>query len=114
MQRRLGRIFLLLFVTAWFGVAAPLHPRGVVTMGGAAQPDHKCCPSKRKCPEKNTPRPAVPCAICHFLATLDIPVAFSVHIAPLGLTDIRRVDAPEAVQVAVVANPTSERGPPIV
>ena len=115
MRSRAFRIFLLALVTVWFGVVVPLHPRGAIKLGGSAcagANSKSCCHNDRPTKSDSKPNPAE-CAICHFLAALDLPPALGMDVPALGLVDELKLAAPIAATMAAHVLPVSERGPPI-
>jgi hypothetical protein len=115
-RTRLFRIWLLALIAVWFGVVVPVHPRGAIQLGG---PSHcaarTCCHPGGPIGHDSKPKPADPagCAICHFLATLDLAPAMGMDVPPLGLVDELIHPLPQAAPVMALADPSSERGPPI-
>lgn len=113
-SRRL-RISLLLFLLLWFGVVIPLHPRGVIRLAGACSEGGRACCRQSKGPDHDR-KPlngSGDCAICYFVATLDLPPAITIDLPKLGLLEI--IDAPAPLSAAVSdANDLIEaRGPPM-
>src|SRR5437868_1238859 len=84
------RIALLVFETLWFGVLVPWHTRGQIALPGDTSSRSTCCdrPSARHDSEpvqKHTPRSRT-CAVCQFIATLDLPPQIVLEAPRLGLT----------------------------
>ena len=89
-RSRALRISLLVLMAIWFGVVVPLHPRGIIKLGGACSESagRACCRSSSDASHDSKPKPADPrCAICYFVATLDLPPAIGMDIPKLGLAD---------------------------
>ena len=113
MLRRALRISLILFVAIWFGVVLPGHRRGLVSLSGAST---TCCsnpaaptgPVDRKVPVK-----AGECAICHFMATLDLPIATDVSLPGLGDTHLSLPVERESFYIRRFISTCLERGPPV-
>jgi hypothetical protein len=82
---------MLTFTALWLGVIVPVHTRGVIRLAGAA-PDaatdaHRCCAAPSKPAQDNSPPCSgdkQSCAICYFIATLDLPPADDLDLAPTG------------------------------
>jgi hypothetical protein len=114
-RSRLFRFSLLLLIAVWFGVVVPLHPRGAIKLGGGecgGAGFKTCCHTDKGGDSK--PKPADPqCAICHFLATLDLPPSMGMDVPPLGLVEQIKPPVPQAAPVIAALSPASERGPPI-
>jgi hypothetical protein len=112
---RAFRIFLLALITVWFGVVVPLHPRGAIRLGGSAcagsSGGGSCCHKNRPTDSPSKPDPSE-CAICHFLAALDLPPAFGLDVPKLGLVDDLKLSTPIAPAKVAYLLPVSERGPP--
>jgi hypothetical protein len=111
---RAFRIFLLALITVWFGVVVPLHPRGAIKLGGSAcagSNGSSCCHKDGPTDSPAKPKPAE-CAICHFLAALDLPPALGLDVPALGLVDELMLSAPIAPTMVAYLLPVSERGPP--
>jgi hypothetical protein len=119
-RTRFFRIWLLALIAVWFGVVVPLHPRGAIQLGGGggASTDcavRTCCHPAAPAGHDSKPKPADPagCAICHFLATLDLPPAIGMDVPPLGLVDELIPPSSQAAPILARVNPSSERGPPV-
>jgi len=116
---RCFRIFLLVTITLWFGVVVPLHPRGAIKLGGscASAPGRTCClPAKGTSPSQDSKsnKPFDPqCAVCHFVATLDLPVAIGLDVPSLGFVSVLPPVAPSDAPVLLFTPTWSERGPPV-
>jgi hypothetical protein len=111
---RAFRIFLLALITVWFGVVVPLHPRGAIRLGSSAcggSSAKGCCHNDRPTDSPSKPKPAE-CAICHFLAALDLPPALSLDVPALGLVDELKLATPIRSTMVAYLLPVSERGPP--
>jgi hypothetical protein len=112
---RFFRFSLLLLITIWFGVVVPLHPRGAIKLGGECGGSgfKSCCHTDKAAGGDSKPKPADPqCAICNFLATLDLPPSIGMDVPPLGLVEQVKPPAPQAAPVIAYLSPASERGPP--
>ena len=83
------RILLLALLAAWFGVLLPVHVRGQIKLPGARPEAKHCCardvPSRQDPGE--TPARSDDCAVCHYLAGLDMPAVFVIDVRPLGRVD---------------------------
>lgn len=114
MRGRAFRVFLLALIAVWFGVVVPLHPRGAIKLGGECGPSAKaCCHADKSSGRDSKPKPAdSQCAICHFLAALDLPSSIGMDVPPLGLIEQVKPPAPQAAPVIAYLSPASERGPP--
>jgi hypothetical protein len=116
-RHRAFRFLLLSLITIWFGVVVPLHPRGAIKLGGGecgGSSFKTCCHADKTGGGDSKPKPAGPqCAICHFLATLDLPADIGMDVPPLGLVEQIEPPAPQAAPVIAYLSPASERGPPI-
>jgi hypothetical protein len=115
---RCFRILLLVTITLWFGVVVPLHPRGVIKLGGscAATSGKSCCaPAKGTTPQDSkSNKPFDPqCAVCHFVATLDLPPAIGLDVPALGFVSVIPPVAPSDAPVLPFTPTWSERGPPV-
>ena len=110
-RNRAFRIFLLAVIAAWFGVVVPLHPRGVIKLGGASA--RSCCHrgSDSKHPDSK-PDPSE-CAVCHFVGTLDLPPAIGLELPPLGLVELLVIPAPQEAPCLEWGVPSVERAPPM-
>jgi hypothetical protein len=106
MDRRITRIFVLGFACLWFGMLVPIHQRGQIQLPGpgfaradGATDTKAHCPGgpNAPCHAKQKARPgSAPgdgpaedaagggCAVCHFIAGLDLPAPIDLGIAPLG------------------------------
>ncbi len=115
MRGRAFRFLLLLLIAVWFGVVVPLHPRGAIKLGGGGcGSDVKaCCHTDKAGDSHSKPKPAdSQCAICNFLATLDLPPSIGMDVPPLGLIEHVTPPAPQSAPVIACLSPASERGPP--
>jgi hypothetical protein len=113
MRHRPFRVALLLFVVAWFGVIVPGHRRGQIALPGWTKtccsiPAAHCDGSRPDSP----PQPAA-CAVCHFLAMLDLPTPVQLDVP--SLTFLRpSAYLPQASLFSAEVRPTcSERAPPV-
>lgn len=118
MRCRSLRIALLVVIAAWFGVVVPLHPRGIVRLAGACEAEGRACcrpvgTSTREDPSKSKHVPVDGCAVCQFVATLDLPPAIGIDVPPLGLIEQLNVPAPLEAPVIAWGDAHPERGPPI-
>ena len=117
MRSRLLRISLIAIMTVWFGVVVPLHPRGIIKLGGsctetAARP---CCQAPKSTSHDSQRKPATSdCAICYFLATLDLPPAIALDIPKLGFVEEATPPARQIAPTIAWVDPDSARGPPDV
>jgi hypothetical protein len=114
------RWLVLLFTGAWFGVLVPMHQRGAIQLPGAPA---SCCahrdvadrachkgPSKSDAPAKNG---SGNCAVCYFVATLDLPASVMLDVPPLGPAEpVERLDLPVPADREHVRT-RCERGPPL-
>jgi hypothetical protein len=112
MQSRWLRVALLSFVTIWFGLIVPGHRRGQIVLPGSSR---ACCakPSTGNTPERQVPLPdRGTCAVCHFMAMLDMPGAVQWDVPPMGLAWMGVVGKPQPVILAELHSASQERGPP--
>lgn len=123
MQSRALRIAALAWVGLWFGLLVPWHTRGAVQLPGknASLPSFTtcCAPSKpADTASKDSPLdkggPASNCAVCHFIATLDIPLPTVFYEPFLGTAAIAATVRPVAPYTPVLTRVPPERGPPAV
>ncbi len=140
MHRPALRWLVLLFTCAWFGVLVPVHNRGQITLGGprAAATATACCPGEAKArpavaachpvkpaaaetPARANAADAPPddapaagdCAVCHFIAALDLPAPVLLDAPPLGAArPPARFGLPEPARLALI-HACRERGPPV-
>ena len=101
----------------WFGVVVPLHPRGIIKLGGSCGDagGRACCQATKASGHDSKQKPADPnCAICYFVATLDLPPAMGMDVPPLGLVAEAILPAMQATPVIAWGDAFLERGPPIV
>ena len=121
MRSRGLRWVVLAFTCAWFGVLLPVHQRGRITLPGACAdasaltaPSHGCCPAPGHTP--GDAPPAAPdsraCAVCYYIATLDLPPALGLEIAPPRPLELREVADPPAFAGARAPLPYDPTGPP--
>lgn len=114
MPRKLFTWWLIAFTFAWFGMLVPAHDRGRIQLPGLpAAGEHSCCATAAHkksdpAPVKNTGN----CAVCYFIATLDLPPAFELGIEPLALAAIENAPQPAAVVPAGPSLTYRSRGPP--
>src|SRR5687768_9574812 len=99
LNRRGYRWLLLAFACAWFGVLVPVHQRGIVQLPGPAR-CHPCCPDQvetaaagGKCPAPDPAKGKDPsnCAICYFIATLDVPPPLTIYVPRLDAVAVDEV-----------------------
>jgi hypothetical protein len=91
------RIALLVIETLWLSVLMPVHTRGQIAAPGAASDRQHaaCCTRHDSSPRSDAPstppaqRPG-PCAVCQFIAALQLP-------APISLEPPRLDEAPLAI-----------------
>ena len=123
MQSRALRIAVLAWVGLWFGLIVPWHTRGAVQLPGnnAAGPAFTtcCAPSKpansnSKDAPLNQGGPASNCAVCHFIATLDVAAPTIFYEPFLGTAAIAATVRPIAPCTPVLTRVPPERGPPAV
>jgi hypothetical protein len=103
-------------IATWFGVMVPLHPRGAIKLGGGGcRADARaCCHPDKAGQSHSRNKPAdSQCAICHFLAALDLPTGIGMDVPPLGGVDQVEPDAPLTAPTVASLSAASERGPPI-
>jgi hypothetical protein len=124
MPRRALHWLVLCFTVLWYGVLVPGHNRGQIVLpggGGAADSRiaHRCCPADGTRPgQRNDPRhhdrerPTGPCAVCFFIAGIDLPPPVTVISARLGLAGVRDLPAPHEPLAARPLLPFHSRGPP--
>ena len=121
MRCRALRIAMLCFVILWFEVLLPAHTRGQIVLAGSEPASRSCCGNlgaTKNCASLPDGRKQQPlrsrgqCAVCHFIATLDLPPSVMLDVP--GMT--RRI---ESAQPSPRAKPTlaprytfPERGPP--
>lgn len=120
MRRPALRWLVLLFTCAWFGVLLPVHNRGAIQLPGSPGPT--CCqrvtsPSKpcHQTPGKDCPpgKPAGNCAVCYFVAGLDLPVPVMLDVPPLGPAEpVARFELPAPAE-REHTRARCERGPPL-
>jgi hypothetical protein len=116
MNGRSLRISLLIFVAVWFGVIVPGHRRGQIALAGW-QPS--CCAVPKAIhgvsPSKDQPTcPPAACAVCHLLATLDLPTAVQLDVPPLGFITLAAHAARPNCFIADQPSLRFDRGPPVV
>jgi hypothetical protein len=117
-RNRAFRIFLLATIAVWFGVVVPLHPRGVIKLGGSCAgvaSGRSCCPPGKTTPQDSQPnKPFDPqCAVCHFIATMDVPPVMGLDVPAPGLVSVLPLPAPSDAPVIRFAVTRFERGPPL-
>lgn len=134
MDRRITRIFALGFACLWFGVLVPIHKRGRIQLpgpgfpradGATAQKAHCSagpnarCHVKQKAPQGAAPGDAPAdgagggCAVCHFIAALDLPAPIDLGIAPLGFLYALPSDVALAAPARHAALPFHGLDPPL-
>jgi len=115
MRSRALRISLLMLLTVWFGVVVPLHPRGIIKLPGACEGGRACCQgSKSSRHDESLPKPtSSDCAICYFVAALDLPPAIGMELPKLGLVEEAIATPQQVTPVIAQVDPISERGPPV-
>ncbi len=94
---RAFRIALLLIETLWFSVLVPGHTRGQIALPGA--------PAKTCCEKPNHAMPVKSCAMCYFIATLDVPPPI-VFVTPPALI---RDDDRSPTLLSAIVNPLPRR-----
>ena len=111
------RWLVLLFTAAWFGVLVPVHQRGAIQLPGGTT---SCCAHKaEKACHSGSQKPDVPakggsgnCAVCYFVAGLDLPAPVMLDVPPLGPAEpTDRVDLPIPAEREHIRT-RCERGPP--
>ncbi|HEV7302136.1 MAG TPA: hypothetical protein VGN72_22555 [Tepidisphaeraceae bacterium] len=123
MRSRGLRIFILLYVSVWFGAIVPGHTRGIVKMpgsggGGGDAPgrvssDAGCCATHAPADDQKQSPVKPACAVCYFAAALMVAPPATFDFAQLGLVGslappvIDRIVCPPAHQ------PYSGRAPPV-
>src|SRR5260370_12650942 len=116
MSHRLFRVVLLLFAAAWFGVVVPGHRRGQILLPGAKSCCAAAMPLRGAAPSGPTREPLpnrAACAICHFMAMLDLPVSIQQDAPVLGFSHISDCIFLDQVPALVSPPPVFPRGPPI-
>ena len=119
------RWLVLLFTIAWFGVLVPVHNRGAIQLPGSAA--HACCkqssdaaaanvPACHKPKSDGKPEPAKSgggnCAVCYFVAGLDLPAPVMLDVPPLGPAEpVAQFDLPTPAEREHTRT-RCERGPP--
>jgi hypothetical protein len=123
MRSRGLRWVVLAFTCLWFGVLLPVHQRGRITLPGAecaaasaltaaAAASHSCCPTPgHKSPDAPAPDSRA-CAVCYYIATLDLPPAMGLEIAPPRPLELRETADPPAIVAARAPRPYDPTGPP--
>jgi hypothetical protein len=106
-------MFLLGVMSVWLGAVVPGHPRGMIPLPGAAVSSGRaaCCATKDNAGHHRTPPRS--CAVCQWMATLDVPPAPRWDLGPLGGVIDEVIEAAPA-RVGLAARyvfPT--RGPPV-
>lgn len=114
MRRKAFTWLLIAFTCAWFGALVPAHDRGRIQLPGpGAAASHACCVGGEHKPGDPAPaKNSGNCAVCYFIATLDLPPTFELGIEPLGLLALANAPRPA---VPVAASPLlsyHSRGPP--
>ena len=138
MHCRITRILVLGFACLWFGVLAPVHERGRIPLPGAAgagnalaargdTASHACCPTgparlgpteadgtaapgagQRECPASTGS-----CAVCYFIATLDLPPPVTLVPEQGGAARPSSNDLPVARPSLPPQRLCRDRGPPL-
>ena len=123
------RWIVLAFTCAWFGVLVPIHQRGSIQLPGGgtsccetkktetAQADVPACHRKPVAPadDHDAPpaKPASNCAVCYFVAALDLPAPVLLTVPPLGPAEpLPTFDLPTPAEREYIAT-CLERGPPL-
>ena len=94
MPRRALHWLVLCFTTLWFGVLVPVHNRGEIKLPAAtARAGHDCCRAapdeqRKKGAPDPTPRSDGGCAVCFFIAGLDVAPPVTVAPVRLGLAGV--------------------------
>jgi hypothetical protein len=124
MRSRGLRWLVLAFTCLWFGVLLPVHQRGRITLPGACAeaaaaslaPQHACCPTTGGEHKPADAPPAGPdsraCAVCYYIATLDLPPTMGLEIAPPRPLELRDATDPPALVAARTPLPYDPTGPP--
>jgi hypothetical protein len=109
------RILLLALLAAWFGVLLPVHVRGQIKVpGAAADAATSCCSADRPADDcSDFPAGSNDCAVCHYLAGLDLPVVFTFDVRPLGRTHETLRAALTSTIIAPSLRLPSDRAPPV-
>jgi hypothetical protein len=123
MQSLALRWFVLLFTVAWFGVLVPIHQRGAIQLPGS--PVSSCCvhkndgtaakachgePQQSQNPTRNS---SGNCAVCFFVAGLDLPAPVMLDVPPLGPAEpVAQFDLPVPAEREHIRT-HFERGPPL-
>jgi len=118
LRARSFKLLLLAFMALWLGVIVPVHTRGQIKLAGAAPVEgHSCCAAGAK---ESSPKDSIPCsdrqacAVCYFIATLDLPPVFELNVQPTGLVCLVEL-SPETIAPAIdLQLPIHERAPPAV
>src|SRR3954468_19055953 len=104
MSSRLLRWMVLGFTCLWFGVLLPVHQRGQIQLPGSAARVGACArcgrpeaPAHKGEPAKSAPKDPGNCAVCHFIAGLNVPPPVTVYVVRLGLTNVIPVERPAVV-----------------
>jgi hypothetical protein len=113
-KSRALRISLLVLMAIWFGVVVPVHPRGMIRLGGSCTENLRaCCRNSKGAGHESRPaRGNSDCAICFFVATLDLPPAMEMDVPKLGLVEETAWPAPQVGPVQAWTDAVMERGPP--
>ena len=116
MQSRAVHWLVLWFATLWFGVLVPVHNRGEIKLPGTAgAAAHQCCPTEPPNHGGDAPVPAAPqstCAVCFFIATLDVAPPVTVAPVRLGPAGIATVEVVSSAPPGHRALPFHSRAPP--
>jgi hypothetical protein len=116
-----GKVFhflMLAFMALWLGVIVPVHTRGQIKLAGATPSEkHACCSMPAKETPTRDPSPCGEdregCAVCYFIATLDLPPVFVLNFVPTGLVSL--VDLMPASIASSIGQPLPFHGraPPV-
>src|SRR5689334_1022004 len=88
LRSRMLRLAMLAFSALWFGLLVPVHQRGVIRVAGTAASWRTCCATSTRDESKQKPLGSPSgsgCAVCQFIATLDLPPAIVIDVPSLGL-----------------------------
>ena len=125
MSSRLLRWMVLGFTCLWFGVLLPVHQRGQIQLPGAAPrvAGPSCCnhsdASRHRSTHDGKQQPAKPsnpenCAVCHFIAGLDVPPPVTWYVERQGLVESVPAEQHVAVPHRAEILPFHGRAPPVV
>jgi hypothetical protein len=126
MRHRAWRILCLCFTTLWFVVLVPAHQRGAIPVpGDGAAHVMSCCAggtdsSRTHASRDGKQSPAGPersshsCAVCQFIAGLDVPPPLVIDAPPLRLAPLGDAPRPsQSVPFLIDVTPIQERAPPV-